>query len=101
MNHKHGSYYKRLESLLYIPILAILDHLWRSEVLASLFSSPAKRGVKPGASSTLTSAKRVKMKRGVGEAASPVLASAKHAEAKYQESLQGSRDLAESAMRQE
>lgn len=34
------------------------------------------------------------------EAASPVLASAKHVEAKYAGSLQGSRDLAESAMRQ-
>ena len=45
MNHKHGSYYKRLESLLYIPILAILDYLWRSEVLDSSFRSPAKRGV--------------------------------------------------------
>ena len=61
MNHKHRSYYKRLESLLYIPILAILDHLWRSEVLASSTLSPAKRGVKPGASSTLTSAKRMEM----------------------------------------
>ena len=100
MNHKHGCYYKRLESLLYIPILAILDHLWRSEVLASSFRRPAKRGVKPGASSTLTSAERVETKRGVGEAASPVLASAKHAEAKCEESLQGSRDVAESATRQ-
>lgn len=61
MNHKHGSYYKRLESLLYIPILAILGYLWRSEVLASSFRGPAKLGVKPGASSTLTSAKRVEM----------------------------------------
>lgn len=34
------------------------------------------------------------------EAASPVLASAKHVEAKYEESLQGSRDVAESATRQ-